>query len=145
MSVCLPVKTCLWDRQLTYLVRKVISSLIISLWYLLYIVASGCVSIGGINPYIFPKFRICCNTGRIPSRGCVFWSNRLFNFRSNNAINNSQICVLNSVINRINDIVPFPVNPFIKTSFQGFYIQCIFNSSWIFIRSNYIKFRSLVP
>ena len=28
MTVCLPVKVCFWDRQLTYLVRNVMSSLI---------------------------------------------------------------------------------------------------------------------
>ena len=34
MIVCLPVKTYFCDRQLTYLVRNVISSLIIPVWYM---------------------------------------------------------------------------------------------------------------
>ena len=34
MSVCLPVKMCFWDRQLTYLVRDVLPSLIIYIRYM---------------------------------------------------------------------------------------------------------------
>ena len=33
MSVCLPVKMCFRDRQFTYLVWNVVSSLIIYIWY----------------------------------------------------------------------------------------------------------------
>ena len=34
MSVCLPVKTCFCDRQLTYFVQNVISSVIIYVGYM---------------------------------------------------------------------------------------------------------------
>ena len=101
MSVCLPVKMCSWDRQLTYLVRNVISSLIISVWYLLYMVVSRCVFKRGINPYMFRTFRICCYTSRITCGRCIYWPNRQFNFRSNNVINSGQNCILSSIVSTI--------------------------------------------
>ena len=135
MSVCLPVKMSFRDRQFTYLVWNVVSSLIIYIWYTWCNVVSRCVFKKSINPYMFPTFWVCRHTSRVPSRRCIQWPDCYFYFRSNNVINSGQNCILYPTFNCINNIVHFSVNPFIKTPFQSFNIHCISINNWIITRS----------
>ena len=72
MSVWLPVKMSSWDRQSTYLVCYAVSSLIIHFRYNLSIVVSRCVFKRGIDPCVFPTFRVYRHTSHISSRRCTY-------------------------------------------------------------------------
>ena len=122
----LVVELPFWDRQLTYLVRNVMFSLIVYNWYMLYIVVSRCAFRRTIYLYLFPTFWVRSHTIRIPSRRCIYWPDCQFNSRSNNVINSSQNCILYPVFNCINNIAHFPVKPFIETPFQGFHLYRTF-------------------
>ena len=71
------------------------------------------------------------DTGCISSRRRVYWPNSYFDFRSKIIINCSQNCLLNPAFDSVNSITHFPINLFIKESFQGFHIQQTLANCWI--------------
>ena len=135
ISVWLPVETCSWDRQFTYFVWKVTSSLIIYIWFMWYIVVFRCVLKRCTNPCMFPTFWVCIHTGRIPPRRCIYWPDCRFNFWRNNVINGGRNCILYPIFNCINKIAHFPINSFIKTPLQGFHIHSTFINHHVITRS----------
>ena len=102
MSVSLPVEMCSWEREFTYLVRDVPSSLVVSIWFMKCVDFSGYVFKRGSHPYMFSTIWIYGNNSSIPSRRRIYLFDCYFNPWGDNIINRGQNCVLDSILDRIN-------------------------------------------
>ena len=71
MNVWFSVKLCSRDRQFTYPVLGVASSLIIYICYTYCVVVFRCVFKRGIDSRMLPTFWVCRNTSHVPSGGCI--------------------------------------------------------------------------
>ena len=118
MSVWLPNKKCSWDRHLNYLVWTFSPRLNIRFRDMRWIFPFRYVFKRGSNPFAFPTFWICHDTGRVLPGELIFLSNCYFDPWSNNVINCGQNRVLDPISLRVSTMLPISLS--ILPSFTEF-------------------------
>ena len=104
-----------------------------------YFVSFGCVFNRGSDLYLFFTFWICRNAKNVPSGRSNFKPNWCSNRPSDNVIRGGQNRVSDPIINCINKISHFSIDPVCKKSFQCLTIHWILIRCLITINVNYKK------